>query len=192
MSNYKFPFLIDSYQLLSYANVLTFRISLKIKFFFFLNLHVFAGDMLEMILSSEKGRLSERITQFLVGQVSCGCILFLIYRVQLHTQKTISVEVVPRRSSILGLALRKRRGHTLKCFLQIAQLHHVLVSDSDRPSVPTQPQHCTLRLETRKHIADIQFRLSSGLPPCFVKPILESKFMGSFVRAIQLRQHLVN
>ena len=27
------------------------------------------GDMLEMILSSEKGRLSERITQFLVHQV---------------------------------------------------------------------------------------------------------------------------
>ena len=28
------------------------------------------GDMLEMILSSEKGRLSERITKFLVTQVS--------------------------------------------------------------------------------------------------------------------------
>lgn len=27
------------------------------------------GDMLEMILSSEKGRLSERITQFLISQV---------------------------------------------------------------------------------------------------------------------------
>jgi protein kinase D len=28
------------------------------------------GDMLEMILSSERGRLSERITEFLVHQVS--------------------------------------------------------------------------------------------------------------------------
>jgi protein kinase D len=27
------------------------------------------GDMLEMILSSERGRLSERITQFLVSQI---------------------------------------------------------------------------------------------------------------------------
>ena len=34
------------------------------------------GDMLEMILSSEKGRLSERITKFLVTQVR---ILLLIY-----------------------------------------------------------------------------------------------------------------
>lgn len=30
------------------------------------------GDMLEMILSSEKGRLSERITEFLVHQVHFG------------------------------------------------------------------------------------------------------------------------
>ena len=30
----------------------------------------FLGDMLEMILSSEQGRLSERITKFLVTQVS--------------------------------------------------------------------------------------------------------------------------
>ena len=29
----------------------------------------YAGDMLEMILSSEQGRLSERITKFLVTQV---------------------------------------------------------------------------------------------------------------------------
>jgi len=31
------------------------------------------GDMLEMILSSEKGRLSERITKFLVTQVKLFC-----------------------------------------------------------------------------------------------------------------------
>lgn len=35
------------------------------------------GDMLEMILSSEKGRLSERITEFLVCQVSQ--VVFIIY-----------------------------------------------------------------------------------------------------------------
>lgn len=28
------------------------------------------GDMLEMILSSPKGRLSERVTKFLISQVS--------------------------------------------------------------------------------------------------------------------------
>jgi protein kinase D len=35
------------------------------------------GDMLEMILSSEKGRLSERITKFLITQV-CS-LLIIIY-----------------------------------------------------------------------------------------------------------------
>lgn len=33
------------------------------------------GDMLEMILSSEKGRLPERITKFLVTQVSVGTVV---------------------------------------------------------------------------------------------------------------------
>lgn len=31
------------------------------------------GDMLELILSSEKGRLSERMTQFLISQVIFCC-----------------------------------------------------------------------------------------------------------------------
>lgn len=35
------------------------------------------GDMLEMILSSEKGRLPERITKFLVTQVSLSDIYSL-------------------------------------------------------------------------------------------------------------------
>lgn len=30
------------------------------------------GDMLEMILSSEKGRLPERLTKFLITQVRCA------------------------------------------------------------------------------------------------------------------------
>lgn len=37
------------------------------------------GDMLEMILSSERGRLSERITQFLVHQVNLY--LYLLKRI---------------------------------------------------------------------------------------------------------------
>lgn len=37
------------------------------------------GDMLEMILSSERRRLSERITKFLITQVSeCYVMLFII------------------------------------------------------------------------------------------------------------------
>lgn len=48
------------------------------------------GDMLEMILSSEKGRLPERITKFLVTQVSvslfCCHILRKVYKAFLkHT-----------------------------------------------------------------------------------------------------------
>ena len=36
------------------------------------------GDMLEMILSSDKGRLSERITKFLIHQVSTYFLLKLL------------------------------------------------------------------------------------------------------------------
>jgi protein kinase D len=32
------------------------------------------GDMLEMILSSPKGRLSERVTKFLISQVSINIV----------------------------------------------------------------------------------------------------------------------
>lgn len=39
------------------------------------------GDMLEMILSSERGRLSERITQFLVHQV-CKFKFFFNYLIR--------------------------------------------------------------------------------------------------------------
>lgn len=40
------------------------------------------GDMLEMILSSEKGRLSERITKFLITQVGRGSVVanFILFR----------------------------------------------------------------------------------------------------------------
>lgn len=38
------------------------------------------GDMLEMILSSEKGRLPERITKFLVTQVSIRLFCCHIFR----------------------------------------------------------------------------------------------------------------
>ncbi|CAJ0592017.1 unnamed protein product [Cylicocyclus nassatus] len=46
------------------------------------------GDMLEMILSSEKGRLSERITQFLVAQI-------LIALRYLHNQNIVHCDLKP-------------------------------------------------------------------------------------------------
>nr|CAD2174825.1 unnamed protein product [Meloidogyne enterolobii] len=46
------------------------------------------GDMLEMILSSEKGRLSERITQFLVHQI-------LIALQYLHSQNIVHCDLKP-------------------------------------------------------------------------------------------------
>uniref|UniRef100_A0A0K0DR01 Protein kinase domain-containing protein n=1 Tax=Angiostrongylus cantonensis TaxID=6313 RepID=A0A0K0DR01_ANGCA len=46
------------------------------------------GDMLEMILSSEKGRLSERITQFLVAQI-------LVALRYLHNQNIVHCDLKP-------------------------------------------------------------------------------------------------
>ncbi|MFH4982483.1 hypothetical protein AB6A40_009192 [Gnathostoma spinigerum] len=46
------------------------------------------GDMLEMILSSEKGRLSERITEFLVQQI----LIALLY---LHSQNIVHCDLKP-------------------------------------------------------------------------------------------------
>lgn len=43
------------------------------------------GDMLEMILSSEKGRLPERLTKFLITQV---CMHFQISPIAVETHKT--------------------------------------------------------------------------------------------------------
>lgn len=44
------------------------------------------GDMLEMILSSEKGRLPERLTKFLITQVSV-CVCVLPYGKKIHLIK---------------------------------------------------------------------------------------------------------
>jgi len=59
------------------------------------------GDMLEMILSSEKGRLSERITKFLVTQVR---ILLLVYHgFSLRLFRTISNVLSLLFSSLFSL-----------------------------------------------------------------------------------------
>jgi len=43
------------------------------------------GDMLEMILSSPKGRLSERVAKFLISQVSAVFSLYNLSRVKTHS-----------------------------------------------------------------------------------------------------------
>ena len=48
----------------------------------------FAGDMLEMILSSELGRLSERITRFLVMQI-------LVALKHLHSKNIVHCDLKP-------------------------------------------------------------------------------------------------
>ena len=47
-----------------------------------------AGDMLEMILSSEMGRLSERITKFLVTQI-------LVALKHLHSKNIVHCDLKP-------------------------------------------------------------------------------------------------
>ena len=49
---------------------------------------IFAGDMLEMILSSEQGRLSERITKFLVTQI-------LVALKHLHSKNIVHCDLKP-------------------------------------------------------------------------------------------------
>ena len=82
--------------------------------------HVFlvVGDMLEMILSSEQGRLSERITRFLVYQI-------LVALKHLHTKNIVHCDLKPEnvllssdsdfpQVSLASVSCRCRFFHTLK------------------------------------------------------------------------------
>ena len=51
-------------------------------------INYFIGDMLEMILSSEMGRLSERITRFLVTQI-------LVALKHLHSKNIVHCDLKP-------------------------------------------------------------------------------------------------
>ena len=53
-----------------------------------LSINYFIGDMLEMILSSEMGRLSERITRFLVTQI-------LVALKHLHSKNIVHCDLKP-------------------------------------------------------------------------------------------------
>ena len=54
----------------------------------FINYFTSIGDMLEMILSSEMGRLSERITRFLVTQI-------LVALKHLHSKNIVHCDLKP-------------------------------------------------------------------------------------------------
>lgn len=52
------------------------------------------GDMLEMILSSEKGRLPERLTKFLITQVRYLCGTGVHYCISaLHVQNSLGTQL---------------------------------------------------------------------------------------------------
>ena len=56
----------------------------------------FLGDMLEMILSSEQGRLSERITKFLVTQVS---LMMMTMMVMMMMMMAMMMMILPLRGN---------------------------------------------------------------------------------------------
>jgi serine/threonine protein kinase len=64
-----FRSMINRLQKVRHPGVVEFQQMLETPDRIFVVMEKLKGDMLEMILSSEKGRLSERITQFLVHQV---------------------------------------------------------------------------------------------------------------------------
>ena len=68
-------------------NVCVFN-HLKIHKDLFINYFSSIGDMLEMILSSEMGRLSERITRFLVTQI-------LVALKHLHSKNIVHCDLKP-------------------------------------------------------------------------------------------------
>ena len=60
---------VEILQKVRHPGVVEFQQMLETSDRIFVVMEKLKGDMLEMILSSERGRLSERITQFLVHQV---------------------------------------------------------------------------------------------------------------------------
>jgi len=67
---------VEILQKVKHQGVVEFQQMLETPDRIFVVMEKLKGDMLEMILSSEKGRLSERCTQFLISQVGW---LYLFY-----------------------------------------------------------------------------------------------------------------
>uniref|UniRef100_A0A1I8AJD9 Protein kinase domain-containing protein n=1 Tax=Steinernema glaseri TaxID=37863 RepID=A0A1I8AJD9_9BILA len=79
---------VDILQKVRHPGVVEFQQMLETPDRIFVVMEKLKGDMLEMILSSEKGRLSERITQFLVHQI-------LIALHYLHSQNIVHCDLKP-------------------------------------------------------------------------------------------------
>jgi len=79
---------VDILQKVRHPGVVEFQQMLETPDRIFLVMEKLKGDMLEMILSSEKGRLSERITQFLIAQILTA----LRY---LHNQNIVHCDLKP-------------------------------------------------------------------------------------------------
>uniref|UniRef100_A0A915C001 Protein kinase C n=1 Tax=Parascaris univalens TaxID=6257 RepID=A0A915C001_PARUN len=79
---------VDILQKVRHPGVVGFEQMLETPDRIFVVMEKLKGDMLEMILSSEKGRLSERITEFLVHQI-------LIALRYLHSQNIVHCDLKP-------------------------------------------------------------------------------------------------
>ncbi|CAK5022404.1 unnamed protein product [Meloidogyne enterolobii] len=79
---------VEILQKVRHPSVVEFQQMLETPDRIFVVMEKLKGDMLEMILSSEKGRLSERITQFLVHQI-------LIALQYLHSQNIVHCDLKP-------------------------------------------------------------------------------------------------
>uniref|UniRef100_A0A914HHT2 protein kinase C n=1 Tax=Globodera rostochiensis TaxID=31243 RepID=A0A914HHT2_GLORO len=79
---------VEILQKVRHPGVVEFQQMLETPDRIFVVMEKLKGDMLEMILSSEKGRLSERITQFLVHQI-------LIALQYLHNQNIVHCDLKP-------------------------------------------------------------------------------------------------
>lgn len=59
------------------------------------------GDMLEMILSHDKGRLTERVTKFLITQVSLHCFVWNCQTIGVHSLTVFLFKKISKMFSVI-------------------------------------------------------------------------------------------
>ena len=118
----------------------------------------FLGDMLEMILSSEQGRLSERITKFLVTQVSLMTMTMMVMMMM-----AMMIIILPLRGNYQvprhpGLLHHDHINDTHQHWAP----HHVDVVDPGGVEALAQQEHRPLRFETGKCSPLLRLRFPPG------------------------------